>query len=247
MNARSIHQPEPLQQDFERYLVNDRLEIVSILRKLQSRREQISLNWELSGFALTMLLAVNPDFEEMVLDCGSDSAANHALLHAERITVVAMIDGIKVQFSGRHPDATVYEGYPALRMRLPDLVLRLQRRDYFRVPANLTSTIALENDGAVRVLEWRVADMSLGGVALLTDKTFVRIERGQILENCSISLGGLGALSLSLEVQNTAETIMRNGNRQMRLGCRFLQLQHGMEKLISNYIGQAERERRSRT
>ena len=246
MSISSLKLPEVFEQDYDRFLVHDRLEIVSILRKLQTRRDQVTLNWDPSGFALSMVLAINPEYEEMVLDCGSDPDANKALLKTDRITLVAMVEGVKVQCSGRHADATVFEGYPALRMRLPDLLLRLQRRDYFRVRSNLSSQIALENDGSVRVLEWRVADMSLGGVALVADKEIARLETGRVLENCRIALGPLGTLSLTLQVQNTSETIMRNGARQYRIGCQFVDLSSSIERLISNFINKAERERLSR-
>jgi len=239
--------PELLEQDFERFLVHDKLEIVSILRGLQAAREQVSMHWDGDGFALTLLLAVNPEFEEMVFDCTNDPEANRRLMKSERITLVSVTGGVKVQFTARHPDTTIFEGHPALRMRLPELLLRLQRREFFRVPASLSCQVAVESEGKVRVLELRVADMSLGGIALVTDKTCLELECGQVLENCHINLGALGALTVSLTVGNFSETTTRSGNRQQRIGCSFGKLPRNMETIVSRYIAQVERERRARS
>jgi c-di-GMP-binding flagellar brake protein YcgR len=247
MIANSLRAPEVIESDFERFLVHDRFEILSILRRLQARNEPVTLNLDDGEFVLTILLAVNPDFEEMVFDCSSDPGANRKLMQAERLTLVANIGGIKVQFNVRRPDTTIFEGRPALRMRLPEIMLRLQRRDFYRIPASLACETALDSDDKVRVLELRVVDLSLGGIALVTDKTYVEFTVGQVLENCRISLGTLGTLALDLEVKNVSEAKNRNGLRQSRIGCEFANLQRVAETLISRYIGQKERERRSKT
>ncbi len=238
--------PDIAEADFERYLVHDRLEIVSILRKLQTRNDQLAVSWSGTGFTLTVILATNPEFEELVFDCGRDPQANRAILAAGHVTFSATVDGVKVQFVAHHVDATVFEGHPALRIRLPELVLRVQRRESFRVPASLTCQLAIDARGAVRILEMRIADLSLGGLALVSDRNYVRLEGGQRLENCRIDLGSLGALAVTLEVRNLAEIAARNGLSRMRVGCQFANLSRSTETLISRYIAQKERERLTR-
>lgn len=247
MNTDALQGPEQVEEDFDRFLVHDRFEIISILRRLQASRQQVTLNIEGHGFVLTVLLAVNPDYEEIVFDCGRDPDSNRRIMQAERMTLVANIDGIKVQFSARGADPTVFEGRPALRMRLPDLVLRLQRRDFYRIPASLTCEVTVACEEKVRALELRVTDLSLGGLALVTDKAYVKFEQGQLLTNCRVNLGALGLLALDLEVKNVCDVRARNGMRQTRIGCGFSRLPRDMENLISRYIGQKERERRMRT
>ena len=247
MTTSTLRGPELAEEDFERFLVHDRFEIISILRRLEAKREQVTLSVDGETHALTVLLAVNPDYEEIVFDCGREAESNRRVMQAERVTLAANIDGIKVQFSSRGADPTVFEGHPALRMRLPDLVLRLQRRDYYRVPASLTCEAAVECEGKVRVLEMRVTDLSLGGVALITDKTYVKFAPGEILQNCRMGLGTLGVLAPDLEVKNVCEVRARNGARQVRIGCRFAGLERDMESMISRYIAQKERDRRLRT
>ena len=242
----SLRAPEALDEDLERYLVYDHLEIVATLRRLAAAREPQSVHWDGNdSFALTALLAINPDFQELVLDCLGDARANHRLLASEELSVVATMDGVKIQFSAPRAEATVFEGRPALRVRLPDFMLRLQRRETYRVRAPLSCELALEVDGRLCVLELRVADLSLGGVALVTDRAYLKIEPGRLIDNCRIGLGGVGTLAARLEVRNVMESRNRSGARQLRLGCRFVNLPGTMEALVARYIAQLERNRRA--
>lgn len=246
MSKAALHMPEPIEHDLERFLVHDKRELVSILRRMATENVSVSVHWdEGAGLALTMLLAVNPDFEEMVFDCANDPDSNRRLLRADRLTLIAMVDGVKVQFSARHVEPTCWEGRPALRMRLPDLLLRLQRREYFRVPVPLLCQCAIEDEGKVRVLELRVADLSLGGVALASERAALNLEIGDELENCRIGMGRLGTLHVNLLVRNVIESETRSGQKHVRLGCTFTNLSRASENLVARYIAQIERERRS--
>jgi len=241
----SLRTPETLDEDLERFLVHERLEIVASLRRLLASREPLSVHWDGNdGFALTALLAVNQEFEELVLDCLGDARANRRLIESEDLSLVASMDGVKLQFSAQRAEPTVFEGRPALRVRLPELMLRLQRRETFRVRAPLSCELALEVDGRLCVLELRVGDLSLGGLSLVTDRNYVSIEPGSLIENCRINLGAIGTLAARLEVRNVMESRNRQGARQLRFGCRFVNLSGSMENLVSRYIAQLERQRR---
>lgn len=84
-------------------------------------------------FLATTLLDVNPEFEELVFDCGSDPVANGRLQRAESLEFVTALEQIRIQFSTHAAEPTIHERLPALRVRLPESIVRLQRREYFRV------------------------------------------------------------------------------------------------------------------
>jgi c-di-GMP-binding flagellar brake protein YcgR len=242
----SARSPEALGGDLERFLVDERLEIVATLKRLLAAREPLSVHWDGNdSFALTALLAVNPDFEELVLDCLGDARANQRLLQSEELSIVATMDGVKIQFSAPRAETTVFEGRPALRVRLPNLMLRLQRREAYRVRAPLSCELALEVDGRLCVLELRVADLSLGGIALVTDRDYLNVMPGKLIDNCRVGLGGIGTLATRLEVRNVMESRGKSGARQLRLGCRFVNLPGTMETLVARYIANLERSRRA--
>jgi len=242
----SLRAPEALGEELDRFQVHDRLEIAAVLRRLLAAREPLSVHWDGNdSFALTALLAVEPQQEALVLDCLGDARANRRLLESEELSLVATLDGVKIQFSAPRAEVAVYEGRAALRLRLPEFLLRLQRRESYRVRVPLACELALEIDGRLCVMELRVADLSLGGVALVSDRAYLNIEPGRVIDNCRIALGGLGTLAARLEIRNVMESRGRNGLRQLRLGCRFVNLPGAMEALIARYIGQLERNRRA--
>jgi c-di-GMP-binding flagellar brake protein YcgR len=245
--AVSIRSPECVDAEVERFLLRDRLEIVSLLRRLQASREPVTLIPDGQEYVPSTLLAVNPDLDELVFDCVRDANANRRLVQAKEVTLVASLDGIKLQLSIHGPDATVFEGRPALRLRFPQEMLRLQRREYYRVPASLTCEMAVECGESVRVLEMRVADLSLGGAALVTANPLVQFRTGQLLRKCHIGLGDLGSLLLTLEVKSVCESATRNGGRHLRIGCEFEAMPGAQQAIVSRYIGQMERERRAKT
>ena len=151
-------------------VIRDRLEIVATLRQLARAGELLSAQWDegdASATRNTKLLAVNPDYEELVFDCFADVESNDRLLEAELVNFNCHLDGIELRFYASHGESAVHEGAPALRMRLPAQMLRLQRREFFRVPASQAGAVALEIDGKQSIPGFRVADLSIGGLKLV--------------------------------------------------------------------------------
>jgi c-di-GMP-binding flagellar brake protein YcgR len=234
--------------DDERYLVHDRLEIVAALRALIAARAAAMLHPDgAEEAALSAPLAVDTEGDILYVDCVADPFFNRRLTQAEGVTLVAMLDGVKLQFEAGRAAADVYDRRPALRLPLPARMLRLQRRETFRVSATLTCQVALAMEGQTRVVEMRVADLSLGGVALVAERAALRFEIGQVLENCRIELTPQSALLATLEVRNVAESTLPSGLRQVRVGCCFVGLGPELEVQVARTVGQLERSRRALT
>jgi c-di-GMP-binding flagellar brake protein YcgR len=154
-----------------------------------------------------------------------------------------MLEGVEMHFLACSGEATIYAGHPALRMRLPARVLRLQRREYFRVPAALPCEVVLDAHDRVQVLEMRTADLSMSGVTLLTDKA-LELEIGQLFERCHLPMGEHGELSAALEVRNLSGIRTRGGAPRLRVGCSFLALPPALEVSLARFIGKLERSSR---
>jgi c-di-GMP-binding flagellar brake protein YcgR len=236
---------EPAAAADSRYHVYDRLEIVAALRALIAGREPVTLHAAgAAEFALSMALALDAEQDLLYVDCAADPLVNRRLTQAPGVMLVAMHQGVKLQFDTGRAEPVLYDRRPALRLPLPGLMLRLQRRETFRVAATLTCQVALPEEGQTRVVELRVADLSLGGVALVAEGDKLRFEIGQVLENCRIELNEQSALLASLEVRNVAETTTRSGKRQVRVGCCFVGLGPELEVQVARTVGQLERGRR---
>jgi c-di-GMP-binding flagellar brake protein YcgR len=236
--------------DLARYEIHSRLEIVSLLHSIALARVAVSVYFNQGAeFIVTNLLAVNPEFEELILDLGADEETNDRLLRAERMTVVAFLDHIRLQFQSQRVERTVHDRLPALRMRLPDVLMRLQRRNDYRIRTSLAKPITASFSDPARPerrLSLRILNLSCGGVALIAGAGEPELAPGAVLENCRIDLPEVGVLTTTLAVQDAG--VHREGVRMnlRRYGCRFVNLPPGMPSAIQRYITKLERERARR-
>jgi c-di-GMP-binding flagellar brake protein YcgR len=106
-----------------------------------------------------------------VLDAASDETVNRRVEAAEQLICVTQLDKIKIQFAARG-----IQRIPRRPRRLPgavpEVLLRLQRREYFRLtapsPHSLTCLIPMTIGGEKRrsLVEASVLDISGGGLAI---------------------------------------------------------------------------------
>lgn len=240
--------PEIESLELERFQVYSRVEILSLLRSLQKQRVLVTLYFNRGeDFLLTSLLTVNPEFEELVFDAGPDRERNARLLESSRITCVAFVDNVKIQFGSGRAEATTFDRQPAFRIRLPDSVLRLQRRNFFRVYLPITKPLrAHVADPAApgTSVEIAVVDMACGGVGVVLDPEKLRVEPGMKLEKFSVELPDVGMIACSLQVRHISDA-SKGIQKRFRLGCQMTDLPGPMATLVQRYVNKLERERLS--
>ena len=123
--------------------------------------------------------------------------------HCNASTAYVMVsfpDGVKVQFAGIGILQSQYQGADALRIAIPKSIVRLQRRNYFRVVADeeLNSQVKLE----IPALQAQASliDISLAGIGFTIQTVASQHERGEILKDVRLTLadGTLAGADLTL-------------------------------------------------
>jgi flagellar brake protein len=132
-----------------RYIIDNRMEVLAILRALKTRKALVAAYLEKAeDFILTALIAVHPESDEIVLDAGTRPQLNRSMLAEDRVTCITAQDGVKVRFTLHGVQRILFEGYEAFSAHMPASVLRVQRRDYYRVPAPATSAAQVHHTPA---------------------------------------------------------------------------------------------------
>lgn len=244
-----------LEQDneYSKFLLHSKTEIVSILRSLIQKGALLTVYFdEGKSFLLTSLLALSPDNNNFIVDLGSDREMNRKALLTSKLIFTTAVDKVKIQFSLNKLSETNHDGRPAFRGALPEMLLRLQRREYFRLSTPIASPIKCiipmkMADGSTMVVEAPLLDISGGGVGLMVHPEQSGLyETEMTFTDCKITLPDEGLLVTTLRVRNAFDVTARNGSHHIRVGCEFVELQGSRLTLIQRYITHVERERKAR-
>ena len=234
-------------EERNRYLVHHPAEVQRILREVMQDKDIVTAYADDGRERmLTTIVDLDPASRSVYLDCGADEGMNSRLVTCREVTLSTTHDGVRVQFTAPALERVRHRQADVLRAVLPDELLRLQRREYYRLVTSLVDPIRCRITTDHGDLEATVVDLSVGGIGIIAYKPDVPLEVGRVYHGCRLSLPALGQFAVSLSVRSTFEVTLRNGRRSHRAGCQFIDLPPGLETALQRYITRAERERRKR-
>jgi c-di-GMP-binding flagellar brake protein YcgR len=238
------------EEQFARYLLKEKADILYNLRNLIQRRAMLSafLDEGPDSF-LSAVLGITPDERHLILDAAGDARMNQRAEETERLICATQLDHIKVQFALKKLERISHDGLQALRSPLPQLLLRLQRREHYRLNAppshGLACLIPVQGKGHSTSLKADVLDISGGGLAFVVPPNAPPLEPDMQLSDCRVMLPDVGPISTALQVRNL-RPLEQPGQRGLRAGCQFMALSNSMATTIQRYIFRVERERNKR-
>lgn len=234
------------EDDASGFTVSWKKEIVYILRALMEKTALVSAYFNRGeSFILTSIIDIDPDEGLVFLDLGANEEFNRKILDSEKIIFVSAHDKVKVQFVATWIEKTRLEGRDVFQIELPKSLIKLQRREYYRVTTpivNPLKCIVLMED--MRKIEMTVADISIGGLGVVLPPEAV-IEPGMVFNGCNLVLPEIGNIVAVMEIRNVFEVTLRNGLKTKRAGCQFVNLSANMQSMIQRYIIKVERDRRA--
>lgn len=237
-------------QDWHNFEIGSRREIASLLRQIGEKNQLVRMlvRGE-QDVCVTSILDMDDGAGTLLLDCSIDTAQNLRILATKRIRFETTLDKIRIVFVADNVESASYDGRPALRCAIPATLIRLQRREYYRMETPVASpirvSIPLLMEGGGSAEAFTVADISVGGLALLDNKLLLNKQQGQKLTHCSIALPD-GVVSTTLVVRNATELTLLNGKSSRRIGCEFTDLSRASLSNVQRYITKLERERNAR-
>ncbi len=226
-------------------------EIAAVLRALVEARALISASLVPGGHACpTALLAVQDD-GTLVFDGNRDEAMNQRMAAASRMVCSAQLDLVPIRFRVSGPARIVHEDYVAFATPWPQALLRMQRREMYRLQSPASAPVTVHLGDADRAPDpsapgLRVLDISGSGLAIaIPEGAQARFQPDARLAPCLLRLGDAAPVAVVIEVIYTRPHEVR-GVAQWRAGCRFVDLPAAVEQQLMQYIFQVERQRNAR-
>ena len=223
-------------ENMEHYMLYSRGEIIQKLRQLGKKNSLISLHFGEQSM-LSTVVDVLTDKSLLVLDYGGNEEINQKLLKHNKATIKTDYDGITAQFSVKDIRKARLQGKASFACPLPESVLWVQRRDFYRVRIPLSEVVTCELiHGDNNRTEYPVLDISTGGIALFDINDELELEPGNTFHNCKLTMGDHSTAIINLEIRSH---ILKNPNdpsEGKRCGCAFLNLTGGIESEVQKFI-----------
>lgn len=235
--------------DYGKYVLQGRTEVLFHLRAMRQKGALISLYpGEGPRSFLTTLLAVEEEPDALIFDVSRHDHDNAAAVESRRPVFITRVDKVRMQFTVPGLEPVTHDGGPALKSTLPERLLRLQRRDYFRLTAPVNPRIHCvlplrDETGREQAIEIKLLDISAGGIAVLVPPLGISFVPDAVFHNVRMALPEVGEITTSLKVRNVFSITQRDGTAHLRAGCEFVNLASKSAGLLQRFIMKLERER----
>lgn len=228
----------------ERYFLRGRMEILSVLNELILRREPVTVYFNGGReFFQTALLEARTD--ALVFDLSGDPEANRRLPANSSCVFVSHINGIRVQFTGSQPGRFSWGGSDAFWVLLPERVMRVQRRESYRILLPVAKPLMLKlfgRDGGVQG-EWPAHDLSVGGLGF-TANGAPALAAEQAIARLKLALPWQISIDCAAQVRHVTQISERQDGNRYRVGLAFTDLAPATAVAIQRFITRIEHQRR---
>lgn len=226
------------------YRITSSVEIQALLKQLLDTNTLVTLSGPQGNSHTTMLWAVDPARGVVCFSAEADDPTLAPLLESDEVEAVAYLDSIKVQFDIEGLVHVHGGRNSALNAQYPTEVFRFQRRDAFRVkPFSSHSPQAqMRHPGLPdMVLNLRILDVSLGGMALFLPETVPMLDAGSKIGRCVIDLDGDTRIEAGVKIHHV--TVLHPEFHGARLGCEFFGMDGATMRTLQSYINQTQKRR----
>lgn len=223
-------------------LVRSGIEIDNILSTMIRDHATVAANLPSQTIFLSRLVLADPVKQRLVVAYSDYKVANEALLTAESVTFKCHHRWAQFGFVCTHPRQGRHGGAPAIEMDLPTMVVAWEHKRAIargkipKLPADLRCQLPM---GAI-CLEARLVDMSLDGRAFLLGDPAIPVCAGTWVRGARITPQGAAPVTVDIEVRQVIPTVLPDGERATRIGCRIVAGDGAMEQLIGRFIMQLE-------
>jgi c-di-GMP-binding flagellar brake protein YcgR len=224
------------------------LEIESTLRFILDSKTLLRMEAP-DGLISVVTTILKIDAHTITVDSPSRDSVSQQLINADTVLLEAALKGMQISFDGAEITPATHEGRPALRLAVPKLLKRLQRREFARVkvpvesPALCILPAPNQPEGNIRLALW---DIGPGGLSLMDSQRLLGDAFGTQYEDCRLELPDVGWVNVGLRVVHNNDTPLKNGKTDHKVGCVFVDASDTTLMLLRHYAWRLERLRDAR-
>lgn len=250
MPLKTANRPFEIDQSaiYREFITTARHDIAQYLTDLQRTRTSVIVfpgNRE-NQFPST-ILSVDEATNQFTLDCPSQLSIPQNESN-NSYTLEAMHDGILFQFRFSSLSNELTADASALTATFPNGMLRLQRREFFRLRHLVSSTLNVtlarpEGSATTERIEADVTDISAGGISLKIDERSTEgLFEGQIFNECRLVIPAEAPIIIKLMICSIRKFSTSDGKSYALLGCKYVSPDMSRLGKIERYIARIERE-----
>lgn len=236
-------------EDLE-FRIRAKVEMLHILRGIAQQKESVALYFNNAEDAiLSMLLEVDDD--GMWLDVSASPEENQQLLLSDKITFVSMHQHVKIQFVAHHVESGSFEGGEAFYLNIPGHLLRILRREFFRIPIPADTPVTCiipakpkSSGKGIIMLTLPVAEISGDGIGLVCDEDDDTLLPGKTYRDCQILIPDFGTLKATIRVRASNNFTTSDKVVHKRIGCQLIFLDGRMSHILQRYVIHLQGEQR---
>ena len=228
--------------DYDRFHVEDGAEVLALLRRSAEVRALCSVR--AAGRPETYLSPLRAllDDGDPVLDPPRAPVIERALAPGSVAAIDLRLHDWRVSFESRVARIGPSDGTPLLRLERPTALVRIRKRETFRVQVPTGTPVTLTLDASDPALTGvPMHDLCLQGGSLSVAGVRERFGAGKVFEAARLRLPDATEWPLSLRVVHAAVVRRHADGGDLRLGVQFVQTRPGFETAVAQLVGRIAR------
>lgn len=221
----------------DQYLVESKDEITQLLNAMVlSGTPCAAYLGESQDFVVCSILGLDVQQGAAYLRYDAGTDLMDSLLKSKSLRYIASYEDSKIQFLSTQPHAVTFRSHSALRIPIPKMLWRMQRREHPRRTIGRGQVSIILNFTGIGYVEAEAADLSIAGIGIIHYHPQLKLEEGLVLEDCEIRIPGETPVKVKLRIQHSTPIQFPDGEIIKRSGCRFVELSQTASKVLAAYL-----------
>jgi c-di-GMP-binding flagellar brake protein YcgR len=245
MNHNISISPEVDQKILEEFCLKSEPALRKLLNTVKEEEHELYVNLPADNTQfVTEILGIDWPNKWIWLGTPYDKTLRNRCNSSTEYIIVTFPDAVKIQFSGVSIVQAHYQNADALRITIPKSLIRLQRRNYFRIIGDEELNARVQMDIPNYPNKLTLLDMSMEGCGFTVQASSSPYKIGEIIKDVRLTLpDGKGSMLMKLTICSINPT--QDDPDIFLLGCEMKTLDRDAERRLQRFLLATERRQRA--